>query len=65
MMAFIWIVITITCAASTYAAYLVVVDFWCDRSASSRDDIRQDAHEAVGRLHASYLRALQDIRRRN
>jgi len=62
-----WIAVMITCAASITAAYLVVADFWRDRTQSSRDqisDITQDAHETVSRLDAAYQQALRELRRR-
>ncbi|PVE17443.1 hypothetical protein [Arthrobacter sp. Bz4] len=67
MTAILWIAIMITCAASIAAAYLVVADFWRDRTPSSRgqiSDITEDAHQTVSRLDAAYRQALRDIRRR-
>lgn len=62
-----WIAIMITCAASVAAAYLVVAEYWRDRTAYSRDqisDITQDAHETVSRLDAAYQQALREMHRR-
>lgn len=67
MTAILWIAVLITCAALITAAYLVVADFWRDRTPHSRDqifDITEDAHETVSRLDAAYEQALRDIRRR-
>jgi hypothetical protein len=66
MTAIFWIAIMITCAASITAAYLVAVDFWYDRSPSTRDqaaNMKRDAHEAAIRLDVAYRRAMQDMRR--
>ncbi|WP_284979496.1 hypothetical protein [Arthrobacter sp. fls2-241-R2A-200] len=66
MTALFWIAIVITCAASIAAAYLVVADYWRDRSASTRDritNVTRDAHESVNRLEAAYRRAMHDMRR--
>ncbi|MDZ4351239.1 MAG: hypothetical protein U1B81_01240 [Arthrobacter sp.] len=62
-----WIAILVTCAASIAAAYIVVADFWRDRTPHFPDqisDITQDAHETAGRLDAAYQQALRDMRRR-
>lgn len=67
MTAIFWIAILIACAASIGVAYLVAVDFWRDRSPSSREraaNIARDAHDAAGRLTALYHQALKDMRRR-
>lgn len=67
MTAILWIAIMITCAASIAAAYLVVAEYWRDRTAHSRDqifDITEDAHETVSRLDAAYQQALRDMRGR-
>ncbi|QHK19846.1 hypothetical protein GU243_08965 [Pseudarthrobacter psychrotolerans] len=67
MTAIFWIAIMITCAASIAAAYLVVADYWRDRTGRSRDqivDITENAHETAGRLDAAYQQALRDMRRR-
>lgn len=67
MTAIFWIAIMITCAASIAAAYLVVADYWRDRTPHSRDQIfgiTQDARETVSRLDAAYQQALRDLRRR-
>ncbi|MHA7141052.1 hypothetical protein ACX80T_05930 [Arthrobacter sp. Sr33] len=66
MTAILWIAILITCAASIAVAYLVAVDFWRDRSPSSRDrvaDITREAHDVTRRLAALYHQALKDMRR--
>ena len=67
MTAIFWIAIMITCAASIAAAYLVVADYWRDRTPHSRDqivDITENADETVSRIDAAYQQALRDMRRR-
>lgn len=67
MTAIFWIAIVITCAASITAAYLVVADYWRDRSVSTRDritNVTRDAQESVNRIEAAYRQAMQDMRRR-
>jgi hypothetical protein len=67
MTAIFWIAIMITCAASIAAAYLVVADYWRDRTPHSRDQISaitQDAQETLSRLDTAYQQALRDLRRR-
>lgn len=67
MTAIFWIAIMITCAASIAAAYLVVADYWRDRTPHSRDQISaitQDVQETLSRLDAAYQQALRDLRRR-
>lgn len=67
MTAIFWIAIMITCAASIAAAYLVVAEYWRDRTAHSRGQIfgiTEDAHETVSRFDAAYQQALRDMRRR-
>jgi hypothetical protein len=66
MTAIFWIVI-VTSAASIAAAYLVVADYWSDRSRSTRDritNVTRDAQESVNRIEAAYRQAIQDMRRR-
>ncbi|QSZ50085.1 hypothetical protein AYX22_17830 [Arthrobacter sp. D5-1] len=66
MTAVLSIAIIITCAASIVAAYLVVADYWRDRTPHSRAQIvriAQDAQETTSRLDAAYQQALRDMRR--
>ncbi|NYE95162.1 putative membrane protein [Psychromicrobium silvestre] len=62
----IWVVTLVACVVAIFAAYLVVADFWSDRTPSHQDQmtrIKQEADATVHRLDASYRQALRDMRR--
>ncbi|WP_026555697.1 hypothetical protein [Arthrobacter sp. 35W] len=66
MVTLIWVLTLVASVAAIFAAYMVVADFWNDRTPSHRDQmtrIKQEADETVARLDVSYRQALREMRR--